>query len=370
MKKIIINGANGYVASNFINQLLHHDCEIIALVRGNKKLSAVDRMNEVLSHLNDEDFSGSSKLRVVNYSLNDENFGIPEEELATIFSGEVDYYHFAASLKYDLKSRDEIFATNIDGVKNSLSIFKKYTVDASRLFFISTAYSCGKTDGAFYERFYDNEDISAFRNYYEQSKRFAENIIKDFVEEHKIDAHIIRLSQVVGNSKTGIVKTDYGIFDFAKRMYSIAMRYPNQKIRIKVEPKASQNLIPINTVIQYLMRTVESADVPQILNVTAKQSTQNTVILSGLSSLIPLNLVPISELTKDEMSPVERLVSVGMSFTGSYIDTDLKWDHTNVDTLVPMQSAENADEAILKMLEYFIGTLDSSKVEKKVNIAS
>ena len=32
MRKIIINGANGYVAANFINQLLLNDYEVIAFV--------------------------------------------------------------------------------------------------------------------------------------------------------------------------------------------------------------------------------------------------------------------------------------------------------------------------------------------------
>ncbi|MCT4647024.1 MAG: SDR family oxidoreductase [Carboxylicivirga sp.] len=370
MKKIIINGANGYVASNFINQLLGQEYEIIALVRGNKKLTANERMNQVLSHLNDEDFIGNSKLKVVNYSLNDENFGIPEDEITDIFSGDLDYYHFAASLKYDFKSKDEIFRTNIDGVKNSLSIYNKYAGDKSRFFFISTAYSCGKYNGEFREQFHDNEDISAFRNYYEQSKRFAENVIREFMEKNKIDAHIIRLSQVVGNSETGITKTDYGIFDFAKRMHSISTRYPNKEVRVKVDPKATQNLIPINEVIKYLMCTVQTSNAPQIVNLTAKQSTQNTLILDGLSTLIPLKLVPVPELEKEEMSSIERLVSVGMSFTGSYIDTDLRWETNNLDALVPNDGNNNEDKAILKMLEYFIGTLDHSKITKKVSIAS
>ena len=370
MKKIIINGANGYVASNFINQLLHHEYEIIALVRGNKKLTANERMNQVLSHLNDKDFSGNKKLKVINYSLNDENFDIPEEELKTIFSGEIEYYHFAASLKYDFKSKDEIFRTNIDGVKNSLSIYKKYTSENSRFFFISTAYSCGKYNGEYKEQFHDNEDISAFRNYYEQSKRFAENVIREFGQNNNINTHIIRLSQVVGDSETGITKTDYGIFDFAKRMHSISTRYPNKEIRVKVDPEATQNLIPINLVIRYLMRTVEASEVPQILNLTAKQSIQNTIILDGLSTLIPIKLIPVPELKKEEMSAIERLVSVGMSFTGSYIDTDLKWETNNLDALIPIENGNSEDKAILKMLKYFIDSLDSSRIDNEVNIAS
>ena len=44
MKTIIINGANGYVASHFINQLLKQKHKVIALVRPSNKNSPTERM--------------------------------------------------------------------------------------------------------------------------------------------------------------------------------------------------------------------------------------------------------------------------------------------------------------------------------------
>ena len=49
MKRIIINGANGYVASNFINELLLNNYEVIALVRESKKQCPSERMGNVLA---------------------------------------------------------------------------------------------------------------------------------------------------------------------------------------------------------------------------------------------------------------------------------------------------------------------------------
>lgn len=370
MKKIIINGANGYVASNFINQLLTENYQVIALVRGSKKLSADERMFKVLSEINDGEYVNSKKLNVHSYSLSEDNFGMSQEELQNIFIGEFDYYHFAASLKYDRKSKNEIFGTNIDGLKNSLQVYSKHADTSSRFFFISTAYSCGKTEGLFEEKFYDNADISAFRNYYEQSKRYAENIIKTHIEEHKLKAHIIRLSQVVGDNTSGVTKTDYGIFDFAKRMYSLAHRYPNQTVRLKVDPEATQNLMPINLVVGYLMRSVVTKAVPQIMNFTAKNAIKNRHIIHSVTKLMPINIVPVENLTKAEMTSLERLVSVGMSFTGSYININLQFETKNTDALISGNgfgkhlSLESEEQAIYKMLEYFIGTLPVPKGSK------
>lgn len=365
MKTIIINGANGYVAANFINELLLEDFKIIALVRAGKA-PAQERMNDMLSDLNDGKEIKSDKLNVYDYSLVDENFSISEAHLKEIFNGDVDYFHFAASLKYDFKAKDEIFQTNLDGVQNSMRVFSKFASKRSRFFFISTAYSSGIMEGKFEEKFYDNDDISMFRNYYEQSKRFAENLIRKQIEEEGLNGYILRLSQVVGNNKTGVTKTDYGIFDFARRIQSMANRHPYRKVRVKVNPATTQNLIPIDTVVTYLMQVVKISDLPVILNVVAKDGIRNSIVLNCLNELLPITLLPEPDLEVSEMDSYERIISIGMSFTNSYTNTNMNFDTTKLDELMQVEENEASEESIRKMLEYF---LDKSS-DKKARIAS
>lgn len=361
MKKIVINGANGYVASNFINELLKQNYKVVALARDGKKLCARERMEAALREMSDGEIIPFENLEVHNYSLFEEDFSLPINELKDIFSSDVDYYHFAASLKFDFKSKDEIFSTNLQGVTNSVETFLKYTKENSRFFFVSTAYSCGRIAGTFEERFYDNEEIEAFRNYYEQSKRYAENVIKKYIENKGLNACILRLSQVVGNNKTGVTKTDYGIFDFSKRVQNLANKYPDSTIRLKVDPKSTQNLIPIDTVVTYLMSTVKAEEVPAILNLIAKSSVKNADILNILSEMLPVNLVPDLGLQKEQMNSIERIISIGMSFTGAYIDTNISFDTTNLDKIVEEEVKEINAESVHRMLTYFLNEFRTVK---------
>lgn len=196
-------------------------------------------MNEALALINDYEVIDTINLKVYNYSLLDNDFAIDTNILRSIFNNTVDYFHFVASLMFDAKSVNEIFAANIKGVKNSIKVFSQYATNDSRFFYIGTAYSCGRFKGIFKEDFYENEDIRAFRNYYEKSKRFDENIVKENIEKNELNAHIIRLSKVVGNHETGVTTTNYGIFDFAKRMYRLATRYPNEIVRVHVDPDST-----------------------------------------------------------------------------------------------------------------------------------
>lgn len=361
MKRIIINGANGYVASHFVNDLLILGYDVTALVRGNHEKSADERMNHALTGINESDHFNNEKLKVYNYSLLEEDFALPQEQMREIFQGEVDYFHFAASLKYDLKSKDEIFETNIRGIENSLNVFLKYSAKRARFFMISTAYSCGNLTSPFREKFYEDEDISGFRNYYEQSKRVAENVVKKYMEENNLNAHILRLSQVVGNNKTGVTKTDYGIFDFTKRVLNLAHRYPDKTVRVRVDPDSTQNLIPIDTAIGYLSKVVEISDLPIIMNLTARTSVKNKLIANSLSKLIPITLIPDKYLKQGDMNALERIVSIGMSFTGRYADIDIQFETKNLDILGLADDNEPTEQTVFRMLEYFVSQLPKKR---------
>lgn len=364
MKTIIIDGANGYVASHFIHTLLEHKYNVVALVRPSVKYSPYERMKKALIEISDGALINTSNLKVFAYSLLDKDFLIPQEQLKEIFSEKVDYFHFAASLKFDLKSKDEIFETNVGGVLNSIKVFSKFANGNSRFFFIGTAYSCGKFSGRFEERFYPNKDIESFRNYYEQSKRFAENEVKNQIVQNDLKGYVIRLSQVVGNNKTGVTHTDYGIFDFAKRIHNLALRYPNQTVRVRFDPASTQNLIPIDTVVNYLMRTVGMKHVPVIMNFTSKTQVKNIHIINTINKLLPINIIPERQLDRHEMNALERIISGGMTFTESYIDTDLQFDTKNLDKIIMPNGYEVTENSVSKMLAYFIDSLAAQKRER------
>lgn len=354
MKKIVVNGANGYVGSNFIHQLLKEGYSVIALVRTRDEEPAFDRMLAALREKSVVDELSTENLEVYPYRLLDENFALPPDILSGIFSGEVDYFHFAASLKFDARSREEIFAINLDGLRNSIEIFLRYTSAASRFFFIGTAYSCGILDKKYEEEFYENKDIEHFRNYYEQSKRYGENLVREYIEHKNLDAHIIRLSQVVGDKKTGVTNTDYGIFDFAKKIQELSRQHPGEEIRVIADPVSTQNLIPIDTVVADLIAVLESEEVPDIMNFVSKKPMTNYQILEILNELLPVKLIPQIEVEEESMNRLERAVAAGMSFTGSYIDTNIDFDTAKRDSVIRSKNHVMDRQAVYDMLSYYL----------------
>jgi nucleoside-diphosphate-sugar epimerase len=366
MQKIIVNGANGFVASNFILELLKCDYEIVALVRNGKKLTAQQRMYQILEETNPGKRLNYNNLKIFSYSLLAEDYSLAKKEAETIFSGNVIFFHFAACLKFSAKDREKIFRTNVDGLENSIRFFQKYADPYSRFIFISTAYSCGKFSSLFEEKFYPEQEKSHFRNYYEQSKRVAENVMKKHIESGRLNGYVVRLSQVVGNNKTGVTRTNYGIFDLAKRLYNIASLHPNNTLRIKVDPNGTQNLIPINRVVDVLINLLKINDLPRVINLTAKKGVKNETIAECINSHLPMKIILDKSLKKTSMNSLERMIAVGMSFTGKYTGINMLFENKNMDKIMLSENSEITKHSLCKMIDYFIGELtDNSKGLKK-----
>ena len=206
----------------------------------------------------------------------------------------------------------------------------------------------------FIEEFYENEDITHFRNYYEQSKRYAENIVRKHIENQKLKANIIRLSQVVGDNQSGVTKTHYGIFDFIKKLQKFTTSYPNEAVRIQIDPIATQNMIPINNAIDYLMGVLNKENLPVILNFVSKRPLKNNEIIDSVCSLLPLVIVPKKDLDKESMNKRERMIASGMSFTAVYAKTHLEFDTTNLEKMFSPNGNEISPESLHRMIEYFL----------------
>lgn len=352
MQKIIINGANGYVASHFVSELLKNGVQVFALVRATTTSTSKQRMKNVLTEI--DPAIDLRNLQVFNYNLFENDYSLSREQLDEIFSGDIDFFHFAASLKFKKRERNEIFKTNIDGTENSLQVFSDYSSKSSRFFYISTVYSCGKISEPFKETFYENADISHFRNYYEQSKRFAENILRKYKEDQNLNAHIIRLSQVVGDNETGVTKTDYGIFDFIKKLQRISASYPNEKVRIQIDPHSTQNLIPIDNVVVYLRELLQKEDLPGILNFAGREPIKNNEIARIVNNILPVEIIQEKELDTQNLNRKERMIARGMAFTGVYAKSNLKFDITNLEKTISLNGNEISTESLHRMVEFFV----------------
>jgi hypothetical protein len=120
--------------------------------------------------------------------------------------------------------------------------------------------------------------------------------------------------------------------------------------------------------VNYLLRAVEVKHIPVIMNFIAKKQVKNIHIIKSISNLLPINIVPEKKFARHEMTALERIISAGMSFTESYIDTNLQFDTSNLDKILMVDGHEANENTVHKMLEYFIDNLATQK-RKRVMVS-
>jgi hypothetical protein len=121
--------------------------------------------------------------------------------------------------------------------------------------------------------------------------------------------------------------------------------------------------------VKFLVRTVETEQVPVIMNFVSKTSIKNRLISDVLNTLLPIQIVPVKGLAESEMDAFERIISKGMTFTIGYAETNLSFDTKNLDSVMVGIKNEIDDEAVERMLRYFIAGLSDKKGKQKLGFA-
>jgi hypothetical protein len=158
--------------------------------------------------------------------------------------------------------------------------------------------------------------------------------------------------------KPALPKPGYGIFDLAKRLHKIASSHPDNSLRIKVDPNGTQNLIPIDKVVEALMNMLNTSELPRIINLTAKNGVKNETIAECINRHLPMKIILDNTLKKKSMNSLERMIALGMSFTGKYAEINLLFENKNLDKIMFSDNNEVTKVSLCKMMENYFSQLE------------
>jgi nucleoside-diphosphate-sugar epimerase len=354
----VVDGANGYVGSNFVHHLLCGGRRVVALARTGAD-SVREAVAGAVAGVDRPGAPGAAHLEVVRYALDRPDLGLDAAALGRTFSEPCDYWHFAASLKFLPGSLRELLAVNVEGTRTTLECFRRHAAPGSRYFLVSTAYACGLAGrGAVPERWHDEAPPSAFRNYYEYSKRQGELVLRRHVETGAVAGAVLRLGLVVGDSRTLRTTSTYGLYDFVKRSARVARRWPGERVRIVGDPSATLSYLPVDVCAAWLDRAAGAgAELlrPPIVHVVdgcAIPVAQGFDIV-GRHVPIRLELVPPEAVEREPLTQLETLFEAGMAFAGRYMEQAAAFDTTNLRRLLRSEAVAMSPELLDALIGRF-----------------
>ncbi|MEU5721855.1 SDR family oxidoreductase [Micromonospora sp. NPDC047738] len=325
----IVTGATGFVGLALVLELLRRtDDDVACLVRPGAQDPDV-RLRSLLTaaaHAYGQRVDLDGRVRTVAGDITRPDCGLVEPVRGPI----ADFWHSAASLRYEESAAAEIFATNVDGTRHALALADR--LGAASFNYVSTAYVAGTRDGVITERLIAPDGNN---NAYERSKATAEAL----VHGHAGTAtRILRPSIVVGHRGTRAVVGSYtGMYGFQRRLavfaQSLSTRAPQRlrrPVRMLVDPGTPLNFIPVDALVEQMIGIAASGSPERIFHLTNSTPPAAGEVLRRIFALAGL---PEPEYVTDqsELDDTDRAFASGIEFYRSYLVGEKLFDRVNSD---------------------------------------
>lgn len=246
-KTIFMTGFPGFIAERLVARIARTDVQFFLLVQPQFTEKAMKSVEAIAKST----ATPLENFGLIEGDITKINLGISNDDHTFIRSETTDLYHLAAA--YDLAvSKEMAFAVNLRGTKNIGELAKSIR-GLRRYNYVSTCYVAGKQSGRILET--DLEHNADFRNYYEESKYFAEIEVDKLKGE--LPVTIFRPSVVVGDSETGETAKYDGIYYLIKYLQKAPgllrlVNVGNTDVRL--------NLVPVDFVVDAIATLADDAN--------------------------------------------------------------------------------------------------------------
>lgn len=235
---VLITGATGFLGTQIIQRLLNEtQHKIIVLVRGYDGDTALRRLKRAWWEFPELINAIDKRIYLLKGDISQKQLGLHDGEYENLVRSVTHIIHTAADLRLNAPLED-LRKTNREGTSNVLELAGTIHEDhvLKRFSHVSTAYVAGGRKGVIDEDSLTDE--AGFLSNYEKSKYESELEVRN----SGLPVSIFRPGMIVGNSKTGYIKT-------FNTLYVPLRLYLSGKQRIiPIKPSEKVNLIPVDYV--------------------------------------------------------------------------------------------------------------------------
>jgi long-chain acyl-CoA synthetase len=240
---VLLTGGTGFLGTEVAARLLARaDLEIVSLVPTPTDAGAVAASSRAWWHRPALRAALGTRIRAVAGDVTKPRLGLDPRTDADLCDRVTHIIHAAADLRVDA-SVEDLRRTNVDGVAHVLE-FARSVRRLTRLVHVSTAYVAGKRTGTVGED--DLTDAFGFQSPYEQTKYEGELLVRAASSELPIS--IVRPAMIVGDSRTGDVKTFNTFYTPLRMLLSGRLRVIPASRRLRV------NIVPVDYVADAIVR--------------------------------------------------------------------------------------------------------------------
>lgn len=345
----VVTGATGFVGGALVLELLQRTSDdVVCLVRPQSS-DANGRLRQSLLHAAESygiaDVVAESiktRCRAIAGDVEQPDCGVAALDGLSC----TQFWHSAASLRFEDRYADEIMRTNVDGTQHALNLAAR--LGSPQFNYVSTAYVCGSQSGRIPET-----PVSATRhnNHYERSKAAAEELV---AKETRFGRRIFRPSIVIGHSHTLGATNFTGMYGFLRRLTVFAGLMDrtqsglmnHKSLRLRVDADALLNFVPIDRVVANAVTIAQSSrcesghvDYYHLTNPTPPSMSQSLDTMFAVTALA----APTYAKDVSEFDWLDEKFNERIDFYRSYLVGYKVFDRSNVLRIVGDEPSDSYD---------------------------
>lgn len=335
---IFLTGATGFLGTEIALKLVEQsDRKIYCLVRAKDEAEAFHRLRSAWNGFDLLYEKIKEQMIPVVGDFTKDNLGLSQENSKLIRENVRFIIHAGAEVGVQ-NSASLLEKINLTGTKNMVD-FAAEIPGLKHFTYVSTAYVAGQSKGLILE---NGPLTGVFSTYYEKTKGLAEELVKN----SKLPYSICRPGMIVGNSKSGWIKSFNTVYYLMKLVMTGKLRV------IPVKSAMKLNLVPVDYVADAIVRVSQNDNaLGKVYHLTcpddkAPNAGELVEYLrqwadTNLSIKLPRILfINIPGLKKAGLSynskkdGKEKKVSTNLLALAPYFNGDKAFDRTNTDVLV------------------------------------
>ena len=366
----LVTGATGFVGGALVAELLQRTRDaIIVVVRGDDDAAAEARFHASFAaacrayQLDDEvERAARRRCRVVAGDVTAPGLGIASHPGVV---GPIDqFWHSAASLRYEDRYRVEIRRTNVDGTIHALELASQL---GARCFnYVSTAYVAGTRVGAILEA---AAGEARTNNEYERSKCDAEALLASAPDAMRV--RLMRPSVVIGHSRTRAATSFSGFYgalrQFAQFGGLLERMQPGlvqTSLRLGAAADVTINLIPIDRVVAE-MADLAARDAPAgVYHLTHRRPPTVGAVVRRMFAELGYAAPVFAGEDRESFTYFERKLDQQLRFFRSYMGTEKQFDRARTDGVLGAAAAPDVELDDPEVTAYVRWYLDVLRAER------
>ena len=239
-EKVLLTGGSGFLGAQIARRLTTQtDSKIIVLIRAPNQAEPVLRLKRAWWDWPELYQNIGSRVQIFSGDLTKNHLNLTDSQYRELTKNITYVIHCAADTTPNL-SIEKLRSINVTGTANIIKLAHDANVDhgLTRLAHVSTAYVAGKRGGVIAET--DLFDASGFSSFYEKTKFESEQLLVQAKAD--LPVTIFRPSLIVGDSKTGDIKTFNTVYYMLKQYLTGHLRFVPASSGLKL------NIVPVDYV--------------------------------------------------------------------------------------------------------------------------